>query len=103
MDVSGRIIHRFLISEGVPRLRHSSATVSKTNYLFIHLIRPQQSHQKIQFKSSRPHNMGATQHIDDQVEWDMVLEKTQVVVADCMAHLWLIVVDEGGRDANTCS
>ncbi len=31
--------------------------------------------------------MGATQHIDDQVEWDMVLEKTQVVVVDCMAHL----------------
>ncbi|EJP62212.1 thioredoxin-like protein [Beauveria bassiana ARSEF 2860] len=31
--------------------------------------------------------MPATQHIDDKVEWDMVLEKTQVVVADCMAHL----------------
>lgn len=30
--------------------------------------------------------MGATQHIDDQVEWDHVLEKTQVVVVDCMAH-----------------
>ncbi|XWW93779.1 hypothetical protein V2A60_001716 [Cordyceps javanica] len=29
--------------------------------------------------------MGATQHIDDQVEWDMVLEKTQVVVADFYA------------------
>ncbi|OAA60687.1 37S ribosomal protein Rsm22 [Cordyceps fumosorosea ARSEF 2679] len=29
--------------------------------------------------------MGATQHIEDQVEWDMVLEKTQVVVVDFYA------------------
>ncbi|KAJ4153951.1 hypothetical protein LMH87_010416 [Akanthomyces muscarius] len=29
--------------------------------------------------------MGATQHIDDQVEWDHVLEKTQVVVVDFYA------------------
>ncbi|KAM3461649.1 hypothetical protein MY5147_009908 [Beauveria neobassiana] len=29
--------------------------------------------------------MSATQHIDDKVEWDMVLEKTQVVVADFYA------------------
>ncbi|KAJ6783851.1 hypothetical protein PWT90_08019 [Aphanocladium album] len=29
--------------------------------------------------------MGATQHIDDQVEWDMVLKNTQVVVVDFYA------------------
>lgn len=29
---------------------------------------------------------GAALHIDDRVEWDMLLEKTQVVVADCEAH-----------------
>ncbi|OAQ98637.1 hypothetical protein LLEC1_06799 [Akanthomyces lecanii] len=29
--------------------------------------------------------MGATQHIDDKVEWDHVLEKTQVVVVDFYA------------------